>query len=178
MNNISIHAPTKGATIPQKWYSMVFDISIHAPTKGATSRKCSLTIDKCYFNPRTHEGCDSPRTDYAPTSDISIHAPTKGATEGKTCCCWTCSISIHAPTKGATVLYFSRYNSPFHFNPRTHEGCDVKLVIASRRGRYFNPRTHEGCDNRELEDTLCDGRFQSTHPRRVRRQFHPTALIL
>ncbi len=33
---ISIHAPTKGATAPPQLSNGAFDISIHAPTKGAT----------------------------------------------------------------------------------------------------------------------------------------------
>ena len=35
-NGISIHAPTKGATAPPQLSNGAFDISIHAPTKGAT----------------------------------------------------------------------------------------------------------------------------------------------
>ena len=34
--NISIHAPTRGATIPLKYSRYDFIISIHAPTRGAT----------------------------------------------------------------------------------------------------------------------------------------------
>ena len=55
---ISIHAPTKGATIYYTIFQIAFQISIHAPTKGAT-----------HISP------------YLPRySGISIHAPTKGAT--------------------------------------------------------------------------------------------------
>ena len=34
--NISIHAPTRGATGIDECDWMIFDISIHAPTRGAT----------------------------------------------------------------------------------------------------------------------------------------------
>ena len=37
MESISIHAPTKGATMSSFCFSMVSLISIHAPTKGATA---------------------------------------------------------------------------------------------------------------------------------------------
>ena len=35
--SISIHAPTRGATMPQERYNVAIDISIHAPTRGATN---------------------------------------------------------------------------------------------------------------------------------------------
>ena len=104
----------------------VDEISIHAPTKGATHKASIIKTDPSNFNPRTHEGCDF--VDYynrlyleefqsthprrvrhkswiylVIPRQISIHAPTKGATylvpeeQGK-----TLKISIHAPTKGAT----------------------------------------------------------------------------
>ena len=81
--NISIHTPTKGATITARLLSMdaIFqstlprrerpfislntrlsnEISIHTPTKGAT---LSLNLQKLlpqYFNPHSHEGSDSIR---------------------------------------------------------------------------------------------------------------------
>ena len=32
------------------------------------------------------------------------------------------------------------------FNPRTHEGCDISLLVYHVTHKRFNPRTHEGCD--------------------------------
>ena len=55
---ISIHAPTRGATIKPAIYDKVSGISIHAPTRGATPT----------------------RTPTANPHLISIHAPTRGAT--------------------------------------------------------------------------------------------------
>ena len=99
-------------------------ISIHAPTWGATLSIPVYTPPSCYFNPRTHVGCDSlaiPKTKlskisiHAPTwgatedrrerrqkGEISIHAPTWGATNLQCCCAQATVISIHAPTWGAT----------------------------------------------------------------------------
>ena len=124
--NISIHAPTRGATIvsvelcdfllfqstlpreerhkAQNYLKRYYIISIHAPTRGATLR---------LINP-------------LPVLCISIHAPTRGATER--CTYWMpwgsfqstlpreerhkaqnylkryYIISIHAPTRGATNI--------------------------------------------------------------------------
>ena len=59
----------------------VMEISIHAPTKGATGLLKTCRNFQIHFNPRTHEGCDCTRS-YPSTRllTISIHAPTKGAT--------------------------------------------------------------------------------------------------
>ena len=78
---ISIHAPTKGATLSlSEWQSLrIFQstlprrerlikhtvevievmISIHAPTKGATLCHLFKNLAIIYFNPRSHEGSDA-----------------------------------------------------------------------------------------------------------------------
>ena len=58
LSKVSIHAPTKGAT-PKGYYVRFADpVSIHAPTKGATWRSVlESRVGRC-FNPRTHKGCD------------------------------------------------------------------------------------------------------------------------
>ena len=56
---ISIHAPTRGATVLQVAKLLRQDISIHAPTRGATGKLLC----------------------HVPPPPISIHAPTRGATE-------------------------------------------------------------------------------------------------
>ena len=55
---VSIHAPTKGATLSKDVQSSIRNVSIHAPTKGATYVYA---------------------TNHVPWI-VSIHAPTKGAT--------------------------------------------------------------------------------------------------
>ena len=100
---ISIHAPTRGATLqPFHFFQLLF-ISIHAPTRGATIFTVSAVTATLYFNPRSHERSDSyygitnvytsifqstlPREERQALNrtfdvpfDISIHAPTRGAT--------------------------------------------------------------------------------------------------
>ena len=56
---VSIHAPTRGATIKDRIDKYDFIVSIHAPTRGATSTPC------CVIS----------------AYNVSIHAPTRGATE-------------------------------------------------------------------------------------------------
>ncbi len=40
--DISIHAPTRGATLTDLGYEVEFKISIHAPTRGATKASVAL----------------------------------------------------------------------------------------------------------------------------------------
>ena len=54
---ISIHAPTRGATLDGDSTTGNVEISIHAPTRGATLwPDCLLSLS--YFNPRSHERSD------------------------------------------------------------------------------------------------------------------------
>ena len=42
-----------------------------------------------------------------------------------------------------------------HFNPRTHEGCDVFFILSFISSDYFNPRTHEGCDSLQINSVIA-----------------------
>ena len=57
-----------------------FRISIHAPTRGATVHQHITWMIAEDFNPRSHEGSDEFRLYLVTLSQISIHAPTRGAT--------------------------------------------------------------------------------------------------
>ena len=59
--------------------------------------------------------------------------------------------------------------SRLHFNPRTRVGCDQRYPAAADRVPNFNPRTRVGCDRAQAGAAVPTGRFQSTHPRGVRR---------
>ncbi len=117
---------------------------------------------------------------------ISIHAPMKDATKSSLASVLSKLISIHAPMKDATQCFhlvcdISMYFNPrthegcdfrilpiplsnSDFNPRTHEGCDASLRIGGLTHDYFNPRTHEGCDIKSETNTGGQTIFQSTHP--------------
>ena len=185
---VSIHAPTRGATIFKATQVNYNNVSIHAPTRGATVILVFLALLLC-FNPRTHEGCDlillqsnsraksfNPRThegcDFnallSNTADIvSIHAPTRGATQKSV------NDSIIALFQSTHPRGVRRKNTSIKrlcssFNPRTHEGCDLSSHLKTLSKRSFNPRTHEGCDFYEPGLVKAMTQFQSTHPRGVR----------
>ena len=128
VTDISIHAPTRGATgigfiawfffvfqstLPREErrsvlekYEKDFDISIHAPTRGAT----------CWPEEAIRE------------VEISIHAPTRGATVKLEKLTEKIEISIHAPTRGATYA-LEQTQALNNFNPRSHERSDGCFAI-------------------------------------------------
>ena len=55
---ISIHAPTRGATWINNIFVSVYIISIHAPTRGATKIIEGIIDGIKDFNPRSHKGSD------------------------------------------------------------------------------------------------------------------------
>ena len=153
---ISIHAPTRGATIAgvNNYYAAiqfqstlprgerlcggrlqrpVAGISIHAPTRGATPPSEKFLSNKAYFNPRSHEGSDAGNSSLHDSGNI---------------------ISIHAPTRGATQLSYTF--TPFHIfqstlprgerRPQVHSGF---LILYN-----FNPRSHEGSDSNFRQKVL------------------------
>ena len=100
-SEISIHAPTRGATTTSMGSNYLVNISIHAPTRGATNNKQFLHCVSSFqstlprgerrkecrhfhpaddFNPRSHEGSDLHSLGIKSVIRISIHAPTRGAT--------------------------------------------------------------------------------------------------
>ena len=99
---ISIHAPTRGATEQGKEVLILENISIHAPTRGATIKETVHDGSYENFNPRSHEGSDCLRPRLIFIFGISIHAPTRGATNNAMKEAANGVISIHAPTRGAT----------------------------------------------------------------------------
>ena len=78
-------------------------------------------------------------------------------------------ISIHAPTRGATGNSYRRCTMIAHFNPRTHEGCDVQnFEFGFKPGGFQSTHPRGVRPSRFLNNgTLLI--FQSTHPRGVRR---------
>ena len=77
---VSIHAPTRGATCRGYPRGPPTAVSIHAPTRGAT-RAIVEKLER---------------------EEVSIHAPTRGATVTQEYFVGREWVSIHAPTRGAT----------------------------------------------------------------------------
>ena len=100
---ISIHAPTRGATQGTKASSTpASDISIHAPTRGATDGAALFGKEHKFQSTLPREERPIPYIESVTNITISIHAPTRGATTIRMADISRKLISIHAPTRGAT----------------------------------------------------------------------------
>ena len=123
--NISIHAPTRGATSSGVAKQIVdVKISIHAPTRGATP----VSILCCW----------SPLFQSTLPREERLLIPVRILTKK--------DISIHAPTRGATIHSCVIGCNDGYFNPRSHERSDDPRILAEVLSIYFNPRSHERSD--------------------------------
>ena len=125
LHNISIHAPTNGATVLKKLAGPDIIISIHAPTNGATLCHMLSSPYQTHFNPRSDERSDGGKGNNGVVISISIHAPTNGATKPNIIHYMTLEISIHAPTNGATSGDMTARLLSYYFNPRSDERSDL-----------------------------------------------------
>ena len=141
--NISIHAPTRGATYVAAVRSIPGKISIHAPTRGATRKpdnnsnnsKFQSTLPRgerpdlefgemfsADFNPRSHEGSD--RRYHRPERDPLFQSTLpRGERHGSSQFSgMPVVISIHAPTRGATHGSANQYKSNLIFQSTLPRG--------------------------------------------------------
>ena len=137
---VSIHAPTRGATAAHGPADRLEGVSIHAPTRGATRPSMSRLPSSCRFNPRAHEGRDAELMPLLPT--------------------WRCfNPRAH---EGRDPVVMSGSMSRHGFNPRAHEGRDHRASPKMSPTACFNPRAHEGRDLPRWENRYS---FSSFNPR-------------
>ena len=99
-------------------------ISIHAPTRGATVDVMATYKDFIDFNPRSHKGSDLFTAFSAVTMSISIHAPTRGATISPLICIRFANHFNPRSHKGSDVNPEISGAIDKDFNPRSHKGSD------------------------------------------------------
>ena len=123
-DDISIHAPARGATFIPRRPLFRDHISIHAPARGATSFTFSVISPETFQStlPRGERPSRSLRRNRIV---ISIHAPARGATLPLP------SRKKHIPfqstlPRGERRLSRSSFRLLCHFNPRSREGSDSK----------------------------------------------------
>ena len=126
---VSIHAPTRGATLvePVKHRDTHESVSIHAPTRGATTIHRRAIAGRPRSTP-PREGRHRPRTTLSPSSgfDPRPHARGDGLDSALSGARLIESVSIHAPTRGATAIG-GGLAEPLHvcFDPRPHARGDL-----------------------------------------------------
>ncbi len=144
---ISIHAPTWGATLVTNFYDFVSRFQSTHP-RGVRLMMIGIVTAEFNFNPRTHVGCDllllalvqflgnfNPRT-HVGCDFLSLRCmPTNPEFQ---------STHPRGVRRGQATTTITVVN----FNPRTHVGCDFRINRGLTFRTNFNPRTHVGCDIR------------------------------
>ena len=140
--------PTRGTTRVCEVLFWGLPISIHVPTRGTTSAWRSDSCNENFnpraheghdrirfeglrlrwnFNPRAHEGHDKHLRKYYSKNLFQSTCP-RGARLQTIRLGLRRTISIHVPTRGTTHRYPVRPDSR-DFNPRAHEGHDLKNFL-------------------------------------------------
>ena len=122
------------------------DISIHAPARGATRGNGRVRADHENFNPRSREGSDGILAASWQTWKISIHAPARGATKGANKYVRKRKISIHAPARGATRIAGGSERTDGISIHAPARGATRSRMASFWHFCYFNPRSREGSD--------------------------------
>ena len=126
--NISIHAPARGATFDSMRCISVHGISIHAPARGATITAFPRFATFYISIHAPARGATCRRSRHFPFRPISIHAPARGATQYPRYYHALQLISIHAPARGATIRRCTCFLKVRNFNPRSREGSDFNFI--------------------------------------------------
>ena len=125
---VSIHAPTRGATLRQRKRQRQRQVSIHAPTRGATNNPY-ISISIIFgFNSRAHKGRDISNLFFLTVKSlVSIHAPTRGATKISFKSKSFLSFQFTRPQGARLHVSAFQYRPIASFNSRAHKGRDQAL---------------------------------------------------
>ena len=168
MMSISIHAPTRGATVPEVPRTLA---SYHFNPRSHERSDLNLfgaVLIFLYFNPRSHERSD--KLFVAVKVWYPIFQSTLPREERQNTLSPTASeilISIHAPTRGATATATRYVNVCLYFNPRSHERSDSKAFEYCSAYRISIHAPTRGATNCIVHSTIFLI-FQSTLPREER----------
>ncbi len=186
---ISIHAPTRGATILCNHRGLVFGFQSTLPREERLSFPCNisfhlifqstlpreerqtmrkLTIAELNFNPRSHERSDPMVKKFLLMKMISIHAPTRGATCNsiRPLCIYEFQSTLPREERRSTKCQKAGTKKFQSTLPREERPC---CNIHALRHDDFNPRSHERSDEKRFRETYISLTFQSTLPREERR---------
>ena len=147
-------------------------ISIHAPTRGATLPIIRDILFSAYFNPRSYKRSDSPSL-FALSTIFHFNPRSYKRSDlyiiiNIICCV----ISIHAPTRGATKTNTHHHQTQHYFNPRSYKRSDIVFFASVLESSVFQSTLLQEerpgllcTDHRSLE-------FQSTLLQEERHRIH------
>ena len=168
LRNVSIHAPTRGATslsTRETSGSVCFNPRTHT---GCDRESSGIERSSTSFNPRTHTGCDIIEAAKVATPWVSIHAPTRGATKvSKTKTTLSMFQSTHPhgvrPLIYNNIFPVSVFQSTHPHGVRPMRVRDIDFIISVSIHAPTRGATREHLD--QVRHTFG---FQSTHPHGVR----------
>ena len=126
--DVSIHAPTKGATCYTHRVRRSYEVSIHAPTKGATLSNSKANETNMFQSTHPQRVRQHLRYTIILINGFQSTHPQRVRQQGLVPPYIHLTVSIHAPTKGATRTWCRVYCYGPCFNPRTHKGCDTESI--------------------------------------------------
>ncbi len=109
-NFLSIHAPTRGATLILKDRHLLSYFQSTLLQEERPDSTCVFHKTES-FNPRSYKRSDGKTRIATGIANLSIHAPTRGATGEWLNWLQLEALSIHAPTRGATKCIYSYKHS-------------------------------------------------------------------
>ncbi len=121
-------------------------ISIHAPTRGATSGSIEK-IRKGVFQSTLPQG--ERRRTYERMVDIMKFQSTLPQGERrfrKEQSDYMCLIFQSTLPQGERLSFENYSGLLIDFNPRSHKGSDISLPVSFLSQKNFNPRSHKGSD--------------------------------
>ena len=132
---ISIHAPTRGATVAVAFhYSIYPDFNPRSHERSDKARKKNFWEDSQYFHPRSHERSD-------------------GTAKTATFTGYVFQSTLPREERQAAGAGQDADNN---FNPRSHERSDPLSPCSAKSRQDFNPRSHERSDDlRQRRAILC-----------------------
>ena len=176
--DISIHAPTKGATLCPRRFARPHDISIHAPAKGATATVSATSLCGSDFNPRSREGSDNIRRYISACSRYFNPRSREGSDNHTT------HYLLSLPAFQSTLPRRERLAADTvdlstvpDFNPRSREGSDEKAPASTYKVQISIHAPAKGATTPRTVPS-SQSTFQSTLPRRERPRNLPCLRIV
>ena len=123
------------------------EVSIHAPTQGATRSVRALRHGRPCFNPRSHAGSDC-RPVAVYDLVFSFNPRSHAGSDQRRSLPFEYHLRFNPRSHaGSDASELSCTPSVTCFNPRSHAGSDAKKQRSSEPLSGFNPRSHAGSDD-------------------------------
>ena len=130
--------------------SLVYGISIHAPTRGATIKRVTLIVIISFQStlPREERRCFIIIRDCFNIFQSTLPREERPMQATASSRIWSFQSTL--PREERHKAHWAYKVIGLYFNPRSHERSDVKILSIAINLMYFNPRSHERSDNKRM----------------------------